>query len=234
MTRRFFVTGTNTEVGKTVVSRALVRAYAARGYRVRALKPVESGAKREEGVLIPQDARALHAAAGGRDALDEISAYCFASPVSPHLAAAREQKKIEREPILAMMEEERHGDVDLVVLEGAGGLLVPLSPQLLLADVLAESGVPILIVAPDVLGTINAVLLTLEVASRRNIQVLGVILNRCRGVDLDNAGAIRHHGKVPILGCFEELPGESLDDDDALARHAEKVVDLDRLILAGD
>lgn len=228
--RRIFVTGTNTGVGKTVVTRALVRAYSNRGLRVRALKPVESGTIQENGERVPQDAVALRAAAGDRDRLDDICAYAFASPVSPHLAAAREQIAIETKRLLVFLEEDSHRDVDLVVVEGAGGFLVPLSNELLLGDLVAKTGMPLVVVAPDALGTINSVLLTLEAARRRKIPILGVILNRSTDVDFDNAGAIAGHGEAPILGSFPEVDRVLLDDDDALAGIAESALDLQQLL----
>ncbi|MCP4674940.1 MAG: dethiobiotin synthase [Deltaproteobacteria bacterium] len=220
-----FITGTNTEVGKTVVARALVRAFVRQGLEVAAVKPVESGAERIDDRLVPADATDLLRASGRGVDVSDVCAYCFADPVSPHLAARRASKTIEAGPILALLE--RHGrDADLIVAEGAGGLLVPLSDTLLYADLIARTGFGLVIVSPDVLGTINATLLTIEAARARGIPIKGVILNRTSPDSLGNAEAIALHGDVPILGSFPEAPGA---DDDTLARLAREKISLDKL-----
>jgi dethiobiotin synthetase len=226
MSRGIFVTGTDTGVGKTVVTRALVRAFVRRGIRVGAVKPVESGTVLEAGRQIPLDARALKNAAGMAGEIDEVIAYAFQSPVSPHLAAAREDRTIEAGPITALLERWA-GFTDLVVAEGAGGLLVPLSDELVYGDVIAASGFRLLVVAPNQLGAINTTLLTLEAARARNIDVAGVILNRTPERDLGNRKAIERHGRVPILG---EFPTAEKDGDDVLAELAETHLDLGCLL----
>jgi len=226
MTIKLFVTGTDTGVGKTVVTRALITAFLKRGLKVNAAKPVESGAERVDGRLVPLDALALVRASGGQAGLKNVCAYSFPDPVSPHLAAANVNTTIQAEPILSLLNQQAKG-VDLVIAEGAGGLLVPLSPKLLMADIVAQSGFSLIIVAPNVLGTINATLLTIEAARQRGIPLNGVILNRTPETELDNAQAIARHGQCPILG---ELPTATQDDDQSLARLAEEWLDWDRLL----
>ncbi|MFW5839672.1 MAG: dethiobiotin synthase, partial [Planctomycetota bacterium] len=169
---------------------------------------------------------ALARASGQDPKLTANTAYCFADPVSPHLAARREGRAIDSEPVLALLHRELQ-TFEVVIAEGAGGLLVPLSDDLLYADVIAESGFGLVIVAPDVLGAINATLTTIESARLRSIPVLGVILNRSGKTDWDNAGAISTHGRVPILGSFPE----SFDaDDEMLASLAEKHLAIDEIL----
>ncbi len=225
MTRGIFVTGTDTEVGKTIVTRAIVRAAVRRGRSVSALKPVESGVPKVNGAWAPMDATALLAASARDFAISEICPYMFPDPVSPHLAARRVGGSIVSEPILDLLEDHR-GRSDLVIAEGAGGLLVPLSDDLLYADLIARTGFELLVVAPNVLGTINATLGTLEAASARGIKVLGVVLNKTPAADLGNGEAIARHGKVEILGEFPTLDG----NDDELASAAESALDLDRIL----
>ncbi len=224
-----FVTGTNTEVGKTVVTRALVAALVRRGIEVSAVKPIESGVPTDDaGRRCPADASALARACGQDPRFAANTAYCFSDPVSPHLAARNEGRSIQSEPVLALLHKELQLS-QVVIAEGAGGLLVPLSDSVLYADVIAESGFGLLIVAPDVLGTINATLTTIESARLRSIPVLGVILNRSSLTDWDNAAAIATHGQVPILGTFPEAFDAA---DEELARLAETHLALDD-ILAG-
>ncbi len=226
MTIRLFVTGTDTDIGKTVVTRALIGAFSRRGLKVNVAKPVESGAKMLDGQLVPQDALALARASGCTTGLEKVCAYCFPDPVSPHLAAARVNKTIEAEPILSLLQKQAEG-VDVVLAEGAGGLLVPLSDTLLMADIVARAGFSLIIVAPNVLGTINTTLLTIEAARHRNINTKGVILNRTPEADLGNASAIAKNGKLPIIG---EFPTATPIDDNTLAELAEDRLDLDRLL----
>ena len=228
MNRGIFVTGTDTEVGKTIVTRALVRALVDTGMRVAALKPVESGAPEIDGRLVPEDASAIIRAARSGHDISDVCAYSFPDPVSPHLAAAREGAIIEQDSILEILERHRN-NFDLIVAEGAGGLMVPLSSTLLYADLIAATGFSLLLVSPNVLGTINATLLTLEAARSRGIEVAGVILNRTPPVELGNADAISHHGKVRVLG---EFPTVSSDSDDVLADTARRILDLDSILQA--
>lgn len=226
MTARVFVGGTDTEVGKTAVARGIVRALVRRGERVAVAKPVESGAALADGEPVPTDALALLGAARSSAPLGEVCAFSFPDPVSPHLAAARVGARIDEGAILELLRRcER--DAAVVIAEGAGGLLVPLADDLLYADVIARSGYRLVVVAPNVLGTINATLLTIEAARARGIDVAGVILNRTPPAELGNAEAIARHGRVKILG---QLPTcDAPDDDDALADLAERYVDLEAL-----
>jgi len=226
MKKGIFITGTSTEVGKTIVARAVVRAFVGEDLEVAAVKPVESGAERVNDRLVPADATDLLRASGRSADVSDVCAYCFQEPVSPHLAARRAGETIEAGPILALLE--RHArSADLVVAEGAGGLLVPLSDTMLYADLIARTDFGLVIVSPDVLGTINATLLTIEAARARGIPVKGVILNRTPPGDLRNAEAIAVHGEVPILGSFPDMPGA---DDDTLAQLARERLDLDKLL----
>jgi dethiobiotin synthetase len=218
--RGVFVTGTGTGVGKTAVTRGVVRALARGGASVAALKPVESGAK---GSGEPRsDAEALKAASGWGASLGDVCAYSLAAPVSPHLAAAREGVRIDPARLDALLRR-AEAAAELVIAEGAGGLLVPLSADLLYADFIASTGYGLVVVAPNALGAIHAALSTVEAARARGIDVRGVILNGSPEADLDNAGAIARFGRVRILGCF---PMVDASDDEALADAAEASLDL--------
>ncbi len=231
MTKRIFVSGTNTGIGKTVVARALVAALRRRGIATLALKPVESGAPLVEGRPRPADAAALARASGLDPSPARNWLYAFGDPVSPHLAAARAGERIEAEAVLEFLaRRERESGARVVIAEGAGGLLVPLGDDLLFADLIARSGYELLVVSPDVLGTINATLLTIEAARSRGIPIAAVVLNRSGREDLGNAEAIAAHGRVEIPVGLPDLPAAALEDDAALAELAERHLDLDRLI----
>jgi dethiobiotin synthetase len=224
--RAIFISGTDTEVGKTVVARGIVRALVRRGERVAVSKPVESGAELVDGELLPADAMALLRAARSGQTLDEVCAFRFPDPVSPHLAAANVGASIDGDAIVKLLRRLAERS-PVAIAEGAGGLLVPLADDLLYADVIARSGFRLVVVAPNVLGTINATLLTVEAARVRGIEVIGVVLNQTPAAELGNAEAIAAHGRVPILG---QLPSaDDPEDDDALADLVERYLDLSAL-----
>jgi dethiobiotin synthetase len=195
-----FVTGTDTGVGKTVVS-ALLLARFAREMPLAYWKPVATGAADE------RDRRTIEALVPG--AVTAAEAYLFADPVSPHLAARREGIPIEPARVAA-----RLAELDAVlpgrgwVVEGAGGALVPIDEQgTSMADLAALLRLPVLLVARTALGTINHTLLSLEALARREVAVAGVVL--CGAPDADNREAIERFGavevvaEVPLLGALD-------------------------------
>ncbi|MBI4570011.1 MAG: dethiobiotin synthase [Planctomycetes bacterium] len=203
-----FVTGTDTSVGKTVISCALAVGFRARGSRVGVMKPVATGAEPFPGGWAAEDTLLLQAAAGVDDPLDEITPALFAPPIAPHAAAAREGATIDLPALVAAFRRlsRRHG---CMVVEGVGGLLTPLTRDALLADLIAEFGLPLVVVARAGLGTINHALLTLEAARRRGLAVLGVVVNGLNpaGSDLEreNVAALAAYGGAPILGQAPRL-----------------------------
>ena len=172
----FFVTGTDTGVGKTVVACAIVRDLRAAGIDIGAMKCVETGV----GPTGPGDARALHAAAGASDALEEVCPQRFAMPAAPNVAAAAEGRTPDLEKIVAAYERimTHH---DAVLVEGAGGLLVPVTHGVSMADLARRLDLPLILVARASLGTINHTLLSREAARRRGLQLAGVIISHADG-----------------------------------------------------
>ena len=221
-----FVTGTGTDVGKTVVTRALTRILFHRGIDVVAIKPVESGVEE----LTSSDTAHLVAAAGGRYSEQSVNAYRFKKPVSPHLASALENTTIDGDRVSSFLENWLE-KADVVLAEGAGGLLVPINNELTYADVVARTRYRLLIVAPDILGTINHTLLTIEAARARNIEICGVVLNRVQDPSLGNEKAIAHYGNVPIIGRLPCLQNTSNAlDDDHLATQLAESLHIDALV----
>lgn len=167
-----FVTGTGTEVGKTVVAAVLARTLAAEGKRVAVFKPAVTGLE-EEGET---DHALLRRASGSSQSDEEIAPYRYGPPASPHLAAALTGEEIEPEQ-LREGAREAAASADAIVCEGVGGLLVPLSPTYLVRDLAADLGYPLVIVASPGLGTINHTLLTLEAARATGLEIAAVVLN---------------------------------------------------------
>ena len=157
MARLLFITGTDTGVGKTVLTALLVRFLRGRGMNAAALKPVCSGGR--------GDAREFFAAIDGALALDEINPWHFRAPVAPLLAARRERKHIHLPEVLAHVRAVLK-KFDVLLVEGAGGLLSPLGENFDSGDLIAALGAAPLIVAPNRLGAVNHVLLTLEALPR--------------------------------------------------------------------
>lgn len=190
-----FVTGTDTDVGKTWVACLLARELRENGHKVGVMKPAESG--------MNQDAVLLKKASGSSAPLRRIRPYHFKAALAPALAAAAEGKMVKLGTIRRAFQGLRRTH-DGVLVEGAGGLLVPLSRDALVADLAVILGLPLLVVARPGLGTINHSLLTLSEARRRGLRPAAVVLNgRHKAGDrsvLGNAQAIVKYGKVPVIG----------------------------------
>jgi dethiobiotin synthetase len=155
-----FVTGTGTEVGKTVVAAALARTIAVAGSTVAVFKPAVTGLDEEP---LP-DHRLLRLAAGSRQSDEEIAPYRYGPPASPHLAAAMAGEEIDPARLRAAAAAAA-ASADVLVCEGVGGLLVPLARGYLVRDLAVDLGYPLAIAAPPGLGTINHTLLTIEAAT---------------------------------------------------------------------
>jgi dethiobiotin synthetase len=209
--RGLFVTGTDTGVGKSVLSAALLAAMTAAGEPVRAHKPVLTGlAEPPEGPW-PADHELLGACCAMRAA--EVAPLRFAAAASPHLAASLEGRELEPAELLRNARAAAvgpDGQARTVIVEGVGGLLVPLARDYAIADLAADLGLALLIAARPGLGTINHTLLTLEAARARGIPVAAVVLSRWPpqpGVlEGDNRRTIAELGQVDVL-TLGELAG---------------------------
>jgi dethiobiotin synthetase len=177
--RGLFITGTDTGVGKTRVAALIANNLRAAGNRVGVYKPAASGCRREGGRLRSDDSLALWQAAGGPGPLERVCPQLFVAPLAPHLAAREEGKRLDSGLLrsgLAFWEDRS----DVIVVEGAGGLMSPLGDAESVADLAADFGYPLVIVARNALGTINHTVQTLLVASvfRGGLPVAGVVLNQ--------------------------------------------------------
>jgi dethiobiotin synthetase len=202
--RGLFVTGTDTGVGKTEVACAIVAAARAAGLDAVGMKPAQSGV--EPGV--PSDAERLRAAAGDVEPLEAVCPYTFAAPLAPGVAARLEGRPVSLGTIVdaARALAARHA---AVVVEGAGGLLVPLGERETFADLAAALALPVLVVARAGLGTVNHTALTCEALARRGLAVAGVVLNRATAADDPsvpyNAAEIERLARVPVLATLPHV-----------------------------
>jgi dethiobiotin synthetase len=172
--RGLFVTGTDTGVGKSVVAAAVCAALAARGARVAAFKPAVTGLE-DPPPGWPPDHELLAAAASTGQAPEDVAPYRFGPAVSPHLAASLAGGRVDRTRLLAAARAAA-GHSDLLVAEGVGGLLVPLSLDYSVRDLAADLGLPVVVAARPGLGTISHTLLTIEAARAGGLTVAGVVL----------------------------------------------------------
>jgi dethiobiotin synthetase len=205
--RGYFVTGTGTEVGKTVVAAVVARSLAAAGESVAVFKPAVTGLD-DPG---EPDHELLRRAAGSSQSDDEIAPYRYGPPASPHLAAAMAGEEIDPARLLRGARAAAQS-ADALVCEGVGGLLVPLRGGYLVRDLAADLGLPLLIAASPGLGTINHTLLTVEAARAAGLRVAAVVLTpwpeRPSAVEESNRETIAELGEVRL----ETLPRLDLRD----------------------
>jgi len=173
----WFVTGTDTGVGKTMVSSMLVRQFAARGLRSVGMKPVASGCERRDGRLISEDVTQLLAASNVDLPLSDINPYAFEPAIAPHIAAKQAGVRIDLEPIAAAFRR-LQAQANVVIVEGAGGFYVPLDEQHDMADLAAKLGLPVILVVGMRLGCINHALLTAEAIRQRGLTLAGWVANQ--------------------------------------------------------
>ena len=199
-----FVTGTDTGVGKTVVAGLLARYLREQGCRAITQKWVQTGT-RDCPRDIPVHLELMGVERGAIERYErDVNPYAFELAGSPHLAAACEGARIDARKIVSSfrrLEEE----FDAVIVEGAGGVLVPLSRRKLLVDVVERLGLPVVVVAANKLGAINHTLLTVEALRARNVGVLGIVFNTLdrqqdEVVVQDNPDIVKAFARVPILG----------------------------------
>lgn len=176
MTTAFFVTGTDTEIGKTHVSCLLLKQYAARGLKVIGMKPVAAGCELVDGEWVNDDVQRLVAASNVQAPMDLINPYRFKEPIAPHLAAEKVGVTIDIEHIVNAFEQLKTM-ADVVIVEGAGGFLVPLNVNDNMADLAIALGVPIILVVGLRLGCINHSSLTAEAIKSRGLALHGWVAN---------------------------------------------------------
>lgn len=214
---RLFISGSGTGVGKTVVARALVRALVNQGQRVAGLKPIETGC-----TPYPLDAMALAAAAREPTLADHPAWYRAELPASPYAVQLATGLVVDARAIVAAIRELEPAYASVVV-EGAGGLLVPLDRTQSMADLALALGYPVLLVADNRLGVLSHVLAAYEAARSRELPVAAVVLTEPQVVEPSDPSVLTNHRILAErLGCpifdFPNMP--AVDDDDMLAKSA--------------
>ncbi len=218
----FFVTGTDTEIGKTFVAGALLHAFAARGLRTLGMKPVAAGCDADG---TNEDVEALRAASTVVQPAAEVCPFLFKQPIAPHLAAADEGRRIDLSAIVARY---RALDAltDVLIVEGVGGFLVPFNADEDSADLAVRLQLPVILVVGMRLGCINHTLLTQEAIAARGLRLAGWVANRIdshmRKAD-ENVATLRALVRAPLLA---DVPYRPVDG----AAGAGRLIDLAPLI----
>lgn len=196
--RSIFIAGTDTGVGKTTIAGALASALMLKGYRVGVMKPISCGGR--------EDAEFLMRCAGVKERMDLINPVYLKHPLSPNVAASIEKKKIDLKKIMRVLDIFKK-KYDTLVIEGCGGLLVPVTEKFFVIDLIPLMKAETILVSRAGLGAINHSLLSLEALRVRKIKPLGIIFNRLTGGPLSipeqtNPMVVSRIGKVPSLGVF--------------------------------
>lgn len=215
----FFIIGTDTGVGKTIITAAIIKFAKFSGLKVCAMKPVETGcfksklkaqsSKLKKEVLIPSDGMFLKEMAGMDDSIDLINPVRFENPLAPFPASEIEGINVDIEYIKKAYSK-LSKKYNVILVEGIGGLLVPLKKDYLLLDLIRDFGLPVIVVSRPGLGTINHTLLTVNYALKEGLTIAGVIINHTQLPDSSpaertNPEVIRQLCPVPLLGIFPYL-----------------------------
>lgn len=212
--RAFFVTGTDTEVGKTLVTTLLMAALRGRGKQVLGMKPVAAGCEETPEGWRNEDVEALRDAASFPVERDVMNPYRFFPPISPHLAAAQAGVAIDLDLIAANLERLRRR-ADFVLVEGAGGWYAPLGPNTTMADLAHALDLPVILVVGLRLGCLNHALLSAEAINRRGLTLAGWVANAvapemaCRE---ENLATLRDRLEAPLLGEVPHLAAGATRD----------------------
>ena len=229
------ITGTDTGVGKTLVACGLAACLTAAGRSVGVMKPVETGCETRNGELFAEDAALLASFAGSPAPLDELCPYRFAPPVAPSVAADQAGVTIQPERIVALFQRisQRH---DSVLVEGAGGLLVPLVDRYTFADLARDLDIPLLVVVGSKLGALNHTLLTLAYALAHALPLQGYIMNHpMASQDPATTSNSKTLARLTDVACLGSIPHLSFSTDSQEGRQRllaafKRHVDLDPIL----
>ena len=219
MMRGVFVTGTDTNVGKTVLCAALMHRFRSDG-PLRYWKPIQTGIEQDD------DTATVERLSSASDSEIYAHGIRLRGAVSPHLAARWNNQVIRIADLRKLLPDPKSFSNTCWIIEGAGGLLVPLNDSELMVDWIAALGFPVLIAARSALGTINHTLLTLEALRQRSLPIAGVVM--IGEPNSDNRAAIEHYGKIPVLG---EMPRFDRLDSVSLAQWANHALDPESRLL---
>ena len=198
--KEIFISGTNTEVGKTFITLNIIKLLESKGTRVNPYKPVETGCKQKLSELIPHDSTLFYKAINKRIDLNQINPYRFVEPISPATAIKRSKKKIYIQNYSEKLKDLPYGDITLI--EGAGGLCSPLASDGYNIDFIKKINAPTILVAKDEIGVINNVILSINMLTKYKIKLIAIVLNRkanSQPLGMDNYKEIKSLCKTPLI-----------------------------------
>ena len=230
MLKGFFVTATDTGAGKTIIARALIKVMQSFDIKVCAMKPIESGCGKEGDVLIPYDGTLLRQAAHMEEPLRLVTPCCLENPLAPFAAAEIEDRTISIDEIKKAYVALRTS-YEAIVVEGIGGIMVPVKKDYYVVDLAKEFSLPLLIVIKPGLGTINHTMLTVNYALEAGLEVAGIVINYSRTpentlAEKTNPKILEEICPVPVIGTFPYLTGMG---DDLIEKTALRNFDLEVL-----
>jgi dethiobiotin synthetase len=213
----FFITGTDTDIGKTLTTGLLTKYFLEKGIDAFPYKPVQSGAFLKKDRLVAPDTEFYEEVtnrAFGKDA----NTYLLKTPSSPHLAASIDGVRVELKPILEQVEK-LQSTYELLLIEGAGGLIVPLNEDETILDLIEQVALPVILVARAGLGTINHTVLSVMAMNQRPIKIAGIVLNQTspdemREIERDNQRMIEKLTGVPVIGVLPNITQDSFEKVD--------------------
>lgn len=237
MTQSYFITGTDTDVGKTIVTAGLLRWLRRQGVNAASMKPAQTGAILCDGLWVAPDLAFHHAAANFRPSAESLAImapYCYEPACSPHLAGRMAGRYPDLERI-AENAERLQADYDLILVEGAGGIFAPLTETETIRDLMVRLALPVILVAHRGLGTINHTLLSIEALRGAGLAIAGIVFNETQNVPPDfikedNPRAVAAFGRVDVLGNIDFLAELETDPEAAWARFEQNMPGLDALL----
>jgi dethiobiotin synthetase len=219
-----FVTGTDTGVGKTLITAALASHFTSKGLKVGVMKPIETGVEKPQG--LGNDAELLRWACESTDPDELISPYRYTQPLAPCQAASMSQRPVDVDRIAKAYEEIRRNK-DFVLVEGAGGLMVPIRGGYIMADLARQLNMPLLVVTHPRLGTLNHTLLTTFAARAMELEISGYLVNQMPKDPGDAEKQAPHLlsslASADLLGVLPEVEGSDQEKALILAREIEKL-----------
>ncbi|WCN10412.1 dethiobiotin synthase [Marinomonas mediterranea] len=213
MKKRFFITGTDTDAGKTYFSTGVLKAAVRHGDRAFGLKPIAAGAEYIDGKLCNDDALAIQASGSIALAYEQINPVVLEEAIAPHIAAAHEGKLITSSRLEGYIKGSALLPHDFMIVEGAGGWRVPLNDRELLSDLAKSLGYPVILVVNMKLGCLNHALLTIESVIRDGLKVAGWVANQGKDTMAcyeENLATLKHMIQAPLLGELSWMPDDNV------------------------
>jgi dethiobiotin synthetase len=212
----YFITGSDTDVGKTYVACEIIRQLRELGFELETRKPAESGCDEAEGGgLVTHDAAALRLANANRETIERINSFRFGAALAPHRAARLEGKRLELQALVDACG--RDDPAHSLVVEGAGGFYSPLAEDGLNADLACALQLPVIIVVNDRIGAVNQALMTMQAVLDRRLEVAAIILNEVSPASdsaMDNAADLAPYCDSPVFRCAHNAGLAPIFDND--------------------